>query len=144
MGIESFWMDIYIAPNCADEVLSLAKSKSIYTETLQCYFMNDDKHILGVAASVCSFFPMCEVMYKLCKDVSKICTVEKVGTIKNATHAFDFENWFDFMKWMYENWSWKVDGFNKDWGILTMKPSDFYTARRKLRKKYFHNFNKDD
>ena len=143
MGIESFWLDIYIDSRFAEEVLHIAKSKSIYYETLSFFWVDEEKTKFGVVASICSFYPMCEVMYKLCKDVSKICAVEMVGTFK-AKHAFDFENRFDFMKWMYENWSWKIDGFHKDWGLLTMKPSDFYTARRKLGKKYFHNFDKED
>ncbi|MDE7396024.1 MAG: hypothetical protein K2M95_07925 [Clostridiales bacterium] len=139
MGIESFYVNLRIDSADSDKIENIIKSNELYCSTLNWYFGNEEEKELSLQAATVSFYSMCEVIYKLCCDIAGVCKIERIETV-NAQHAFDFDCMFDFMRWMYDCWKFKVDSFNKDWGIFSIKPSDYYKVRQKLRKKYFHTF----
>ena len=130
MGIETFYVKIKY-----NKIKSMKSILEKYNECLDYSLENDD--FFCISGALVSFFPAVELMYNIFSEIK-----EHTFTIasRNEEICYNFETYFDFLNWMYRIWQDKIDYFNKEMGAFIIKPSEYYTTRRKLWKKYYKKF----
>ena len=134
MSIESLYANIKI------ENVNIEDLNNIFVEnkTLRsaiAYHWDDADEELSIKATLVSFLPACELLYKLLQILTIKAEIVEIET-RRERHAFDFETFIDFFSWIYTVWEERLKNFNNEWGAFVVSSADYYKARRKLRKKY--------
>ena len=138
MGIESFYVNIKIENFSADNILCFFQKKQVF-ESAFSYHWDDTNQELSIQAALVSFLPACELLYELCKMITQESRIIEIES-RRTTHLFDFNSFTEFFTWIYSCWGEKLEYFNNNWGAFIVKPTDYYKARRKLRKKYMQKY----
>ena len=134
MSIESFYVNIKI------ENLKVEDLNNIFTynkafQLAFAYHWDDTDEELSIKATLVSFFPACELLYKFLQTITTKGKIIELETRKER-HAFDFEKFTDFFSWLYTCWEERLKNFNNEWGAFVVSSANYYKARHKLRKKY--------
>ena len=134
MSVESFYANVKI------KNLNIEDLNNIFVEnkTLRssiAYRWDDADEELSIKATLVSFLPACELLYKLLQILTIKAEIVEIET-RRERHAFDFETFIDFFSWIYTVWEERLKNFNNEWGAFVVSSADYYKARRKLRKKY--------
>ena len=134
MSVESFYANVKI------KNLNIEDLNNIFVEnkTLRlaiAYRWDDVDEELSIKATLVSFLPACELLYKLLQILTIKAEIVEIET-RRERHAFDFGAFIDFFSWIYTVWEERLKNFNNEWGAFVVSSADYYKARRKLRKKY--------
>ena len=134
MSVESFYANVKI------KNLNIEDLNNIFVEnkTLRsaiAYRWDDADEELSIKATLVSFLPACELLYRLLQILTIKAEIVEIET-RRERHAFDFETFIDFFSWIYTVWEERLKNFNNEWGAFVVSSADYYKARRKLRKKY--------
>lgn len=135
MGIESFYISLQLSDEIpAQQIRAIIRANEIYDKFINPYF-DADESTYSFSASIVSFFPMCEHLYRLCTEIAAICPIAYIST-RDEYRVFDFPSSLDFFCWMYAVWDDKIRYFRESWGDFLVHPSDYYDSRAKLKKYY--------
>ena len=134
MSIESFYLNIKIE-NLQTEDLNNVFTDNKTFQLAFAYHWDDADEELSIKATLVSFLPACELLYKLLQILTTKGKIIEIETRKE-NHVFDFENFIEFFSWFYTCWEERLKNFNNEWGAFVVSSTDYYNARRKLRKKY--------
>lgn len=134
MSIESFYVNIKIA-NFNIEDLNKIFNDNKAIQSALAYHWDDTDENLSIKATLVSFLPACELLYKLLQILTKNAKIIEIET-RRERHTFDFENFIDFFSWIYTCWEERLKNFNNEWGAFVVSSANYYKTRRKLRKKY--------
>lgn len=134
MSIESFYANIKIK-NLNIEALNNIFIENKPFQLAFAYRWDDADEELSIQATLVSFLPACELLYKLLQILTIKSEIVEIET-RRERHAFDFENFIDFFSWFYTCWEERLKSFNNEWGAFVVSSANYYKARRKLRKKY--------
>lgn len=134
MSVESFYLNVKIE-NINSEELNIIFNDNDYFKAAFSYYWDDADQELSIKATLVSFLPACELLFKLFQIISTKGKIIEIETRKEP-HAFDFDKFIDFFTWFYGCWEERLKSFNKDWGAFVVQPCDYYKARLWLRRKY--------
>ena len=134
MGIESFYANIKIENINIEDLNNIFNDNKTFQLAMAYHWDDVDKE-LSIKATLVSFLPACELLYKLCQIITTKAKIIEIETRKER-HAFNFENFIDFFSWFYTCWEERLKNFNNEWGAFVVSSANYYKARRKLRKKY--------
>ena len=134
MSIESFYANIKIENDNIEDLKNIFNDNKTFRLAMA-YHWVDTNEELAIKATLISFLPTCELLYKLCQIITTKAKIIEIET-RRERHAFDFENFIDFFSWFYSCWEERLKNFNNEWGAFVVLPSNYYRARQKLRKKY--------
>lgn len=134
MSIESFYVNITIEDFSAENLNEIFNENPIYQSTFACCWSDIDKE-LSIQATLVSFLPACELLFRLCKSIQSTSNHIEMET-RRERHMFDFDDFLAFFSWFYGCWKERLENFNHDWGAFIVRPDNYYKARRRLRKKY--------
>lgn len=134
MSIESFYANIKIENANKEDLKNIFNDNKTFQLAMS-YHWDDTDEELSIKATLISFLPACELLYKLCQIITTKAKIIEIET-RRERHVFDFENFIDFFSWFYTCWEERLKNFNNEWGAFVVLPSNYYRARQKLRKKY--------
>ena len=134
MSIESFYLNIKIENFSIEDLNSIFNDDKAFQSAFAYHWDDADKE-LTIKATLVSFLPACELLYKLCQIITTKSKIIEMET-RREMHLFDFQNFIEFFSWFYCCWEERLKNFNKEWGAFVVSSSNYYRARQKLRKKY--------
>ena len=134
MSIESFYVNIKIKNFNVEDLNNIFNDNKSFYSALGYYWVNKDKK-LSIQATLVSFLPACELIYKLCQIITTKGEIIEIET-RRERHSFNFENFIEFFSWFYCCWEERLKNFNNEWGAFVVSSANYYKARKKLRKKY--------
>ena len=134
MSIESFYVNIRIENLLMEDLINIFSYNKAFQLAFAYHWDGADEE-LSIKATLVSFLPACELLYKLLQTITTKGKIIELETRKER-HAFDFENFIDFFSWLYTCWEESLKYFNNKWGAFVVSSANYYKARRKLRKKY--------
>ncbi len=134
MSIESFYANIRIENFKAEDWNSILEENSIFRSAFGSCWDDVDQE-LSISGALVSFFPDCEILFKLCQLINVNSKIVEIET-RRMVHAFDFDEFIDFFVWFYGCWKERIENFHHDWGAFIVSTTDYYKVRQRLRKKY--------
>lgn len=134
MSIESFYANIKIEDVNIDDFKNIFNDSKTLREAIS-YYWDDTNEELSIKATLVSFLPACELLYKLCEMIETKGKIIEIET-RRERHSFNFNNFIEFFSWFYCCWEERLKDFNNDWGAFIVSSANYYKARQKLRKKY--------
>lgn len=134
MSIESFYANIKIENFNTEDLENIFNDNKAFRLAMSHHWDETDKE-LSIQATLVSFLPACELIYKLCKIIAAKGKILEIET-RRERHSFNFENFIEFFSWFYTCWEERLKNFNNEWGAFVVSSANYYKARRKLRKKY--------
>ena len=90
MGIESFYANIKIENINIEDLNNIFNDNKTFQLAMAYHWDDVDKE-LSIKATLVSFLPACELLYKLCQIIKTKGEIIEIETRKER-HAFDFEN----------------------------------------------------
>ena len=104
-----------------------------------CRLMTDTdggRTTLCMEGALVSFLPVCSFMFDICCELRKAGVQNlEMESLREPLPAGHMER-PDFVVWMYQLWSKKLENFYAQYGGFVLKPAQFYDTRDKLDKYY--------
>lgn len=140
MAIQSFCISIEISEEEKSTVVSTIKFKRYkkssnltYKDVLYLDNVSLNESWLHINVGLYDFFHNCEILYELCKAI-EIVKPSFAFYLLGEKHEFNFENFLDFVLFIYPKIEKHKNDFESYYGVLSVLPNNFFDFYKKNKR----------